>query len=1217
MPAATPERDDPGPSEPIRSVPRVPDDSAPKAPELSDLELSEAPTRVVRTGSGSVCSSSSGHVGPPPGRAGTSTASTDEAPPGGRERLGRYEVIAEIGRGGVGAVVRAHDAEIGRDVAVKLMLDAHRGDPEMTRRFVEEARIAGQLQHPGVVPVYEMGLVGGDRPFFAMKLVVGRTLADLLDDREDPTEDRQRLFGIFEQVCQTMGYAHARRVIHRDLKPSNVMVGAFGEVQVMDWGLAKVLAADAAEDDPAREPPPAGPEEGATRPDPEAGPPPPRTGSSGSLSVAGSVLGTPSYMSPEQARGLSARIDRRSDVFGLGAILCEILTGKPPYTGFTIDDVFRKAEEASLDDAFARLDECGADPQVVELAKGCLSRVAADRPGDAGCVAERIRRYRESLAVRARSSELRATRARFRLVLLATVLGTLIAAAAGYAVLESGSRRRTARTAEAVNLALTDAMDLLADARVQGLRDLSRWDSALGEAERALALAESLRDRPLVQRASRVRDAIAAEVRDRSMAARLEAIREDAGTVLDQIERGGPRPPTGETFPQEAASSLGEIDRRYREAFVEYGIDVESLSPDDAASRIRSSDIAGRLILALDQWTLLWRVGLRRDPAIREKMFLAAQFSDDDVWLMQVRNAESASDLETLRMLASDPKILGAAPSTLDVLARTFDRLGQLDLEEEVLAEARRAYPGDFWINARLVRLLLDLGRHRDALPYATAAVALRPSSGYARYLAGRTLLGLKDVARGIDELRRDLELSPESPRYYALLSATVGGLAPGRERAAVADLLGTLESLWSSGRPYHVDGLVRLLAQALFFTGERARAIAALEESLRVSAVPRDIFPSPGRRDPTHAHLLEEYRAAVLPDIVSFASIDAALDPPSAAGAQGGGPVDPGGLLSALREATGRSAEQEPEARIRYLEGRIAQRDGRFREAAEMFGVVLSRERERGFPEPHLRLAESLRAAGESGAADAGLREALSMADVEYAALWNLWLAISWVDLGKSPGAVLSLLPVPTPVPTPVSFPVSGPETGRAGRPRRFRLPSGYAADVRWLLDRLEDGEPIRINCGGGDHRGGDGAVWSRDRFFTPGGNEFASGPTRVTAGGDENPLFQTERWFATDPPGPKGYRIPLPPGSYRVTLHFAEIYWPAAEEGSGFRRVFDVLLQGRRRLEGYSPQLRGFATAEAHPFAVEVTDGILDIEFRHVIENPKVSAIEVERMR
>lgn len=154
---------------------------------------------------------------------------------------GRYRVDGEIARGGMGAILKGRDTDLGRDLAIKVLLDEHKHRPEMIQRFVEEAQIGGQLQHPGIAPVYELGQFADQRPFFTMKLVKGQTLAKLLAERSDSTDDRSRFIGIFEQVCQTLSYAHARGVIHRDLKPSNIMVGAFGEVQVMDWGLAKVL----------------------------------------------------------------------------------------------------------------------------------------------------------------------------------------------------------------------------------------------------------------------------------------------------------------------------------------------------------------------------------------------------------------------------------------------------------------------------------------------------------------------------------------------------------------------------------------------------------------------------------------------------------------------------------------------------------------------------------------------------------------------------------------------------------------------------------------------------------------------------------------------------------------------------------------------------------------------------------------------------------------
>ena len=163
----------------------------------------------------------------------------------------RYRIDGEIARGGMGAVLKGRDPDLGRDLAVKVLREDIRDNADMVRRFIEEAQIGGQLQHPGIVPIYELGTFADRRPFFSMKLVKGQTLAALLDGRAAPADDLPRLLSIFEAICQTVAYAHARGVIHRDLKPSNVMVGSFGEVQVMDWGLAKVLPRGGVVDDAA------------------------------------------------------------------------------------------------------------------------------------------------------------------------------------------------------------------------------------------------------------------------------------------------------------------------------------------------------------------------------------------------------------------------------------------------------------------------------------------------------------------------------------------------------------------------------------------------------------------------------------------------------------------------------------------------------------------------------------------------------------------------------------------------------------------------------------------------------------------------------------------------------------------------------------------------------------------------------------------------------
>jgi WD40 repeat protein/tRNA A-37 threonylcarbamoyl transferase component Bud32 len=307
---------------------------------------------------------------------------------------GRFQLGQELARGGMGVIYSARDDSLGRDVAVKVLHERYRDDSLMAQRFLDEACITAQLQHPGIPPVFEVGRLADNRPYLAMKLIKGRTLDDLLKERPEPASDRGRFLAMFEQICQAVGYAHSRHVLHRDLKPANVMVGAFGEVQVMDWGVAKLLA-------PA----------GAAQHGPVAGTQIPcgtviqTSRQSESATVTGCMVGTPAFMAPEQAGGDLHRLDERTDVFGLGAILCVILTGEPPYSGKSGEEVKAMAVLGVFADAHARLDRCGADAKLVELCRACLSVDQASRPRDAGAVAATIHGYLADVEERARQAE--------------------------------------------------------------------------------------------------------------------------------------------------------------------------------------------------------------------------------------------------------------------------------------------------------------------------------------------------------------------------------------------------------------------------------------------------------------------------------------------------------------------------------------------------------------------------------------------------------------------------------------------------------------------------------------------------------------------------------------------------------------------------------------------------------------------------------------------
>ena len=313
---------------------------------------------------------------------------------------GRYLVETEIGRGGMGVVYRAFDRDLRRHVAMKVLRRRRGGAArEIAERFVEEAQATAQLQHPGIVPVHEIGLTAEGRLFFTMKLVRGRTLAEVLDAARADAGDRPeftlfRLLQVLTDVCRTVAYAHARGVLHRDLKPQNVMLGPFGEVQVLDWGLAKVLAEAA----------PAGPGAMPGTGGAAASPAPAAVAevelaSARPETQAGIVCGTPAYMAPEMAVADPSRSRPAADIYALGAILYCVLTGRPPYKGPSAEIIGKL--RAGLDPPRPR----EVDPRIPrELEAVCLKAMARDagrRYGSAGELADDLQAWLEGRTVAA------------------------------------------------------------------------------------------------------------------------------------------------------------------------------------------------------------------------------------------------------------------------------------------------------------------------------------------------------------------------------------------------------------------------------------------------------------------------------------------------------------------------------------------------------------------------------------------------------------------------------------------------------------------------------------------------------------------------------------------------------------------------------------------------------------------------------------------------
>lgn len=274
-----------------------------------------------------------------------------------------FAIIEEIGRGGAGIVYRARDLNLNRHVAVKILHSSFVKQQDIFRRFTNESRIMGHLQHPNIANVYECGLTESGRPFHIMRLVEGKTLGQIILDTRANDENNGVLLNYLARVCEAMAYTHSQKILHLDLKPENIMVGAFGEVHIMDWGLA--ISLDKLPD---------------------------QLASADDLHQLGAsrIHGTLHYMAPEQAKGKP--VDERTDVFCLGGIIYNLLTGQKPYYGDDRAEVWNLARVANLSEIHDNLDQCNRNIALTRLAKQCLQAKPDDRPENASVVAMEVAR---------------------------------------------------------------------------------------------------------------------------------------------------------------------------------------------------------------------------------------------------------------------------------------------------------------------------------------------------------------------------------------------------------------------------------------------------------------------------------------------------------------------------------------------------------------------------------------------------------------------------------------------------------------------------------------------------------------------------------------------------------------------------------------------------------------------------------------------------------
>jgi serine/threonine protein kinase len=300
----------------------------------------------------------------------------------------KYILHEEIGRGGMGAVLGTVDQDVRRKVAMKIMLPSDKPNIPMVRRFLEEAQITGQLEHPNIVPVHEIGIDEDLKIYFTMKLVKGENLEQVIAKIANGDEAYQEIYSLgnliqlFMKVCDGISFAHSRGVLHRDLKPENIMVGDFGEVLVMDWGIAKVLGQqDIVSDD------------SSDRLDEQA---------DHIQTLEGRIMGTPSFMPPEQAWGNISELDERSDVFALGGILYKILTHQSPYKGKSATEILGRARNFELVPPDLRAPQHFIPPELNAICMKAMSPDKEDRYANALALKNDLQLYLDGKSVSAK-----------------------------------------------------------------------------------------------------------------------------------------------------------------------------------------------------------------------------------------------------------------------------------------------------------------------------------------------------------------------------------------------------------------------------------------------------------------------------------------------------------------------------------------------------------------------------------------------------------------------------------------------------------------------------------------------------------------------------------------------------------------------------------------------------------------------------------------------
>jgi serine/threonine-protein kinase len=664
-----------------------------------------------------------------------------------------YEIGSPLGHGGMGVVYLARQVQLNRPVALKMIRGGGLADSDDVARFLAEAEAVAALQHPNIVQVFEVGRHAG-LPFMALEYVAGGSLARALQQGPLPPSEAAHLV---EQLARGLNAAHQAGIAHRDLKPANVLLSFPGEgreapgrqagearrplgacvPKIADFGLAKRFV---------------GPLSGTPSSD---------------LTQTGAVVGTPHYMAPEQAQGHGKRVGPAADLFALGAVLYECLTGQPPFLGNTALEVLRRVVDTEPAPPRQLQPRLPRDLQTICLK--CLSKDPQKRYASAEALAEDLRRWQAHEPILARPVGRLERAAKWvrrhpaAAALTAALLLLVLAGLGGafwyqqWQIWWAGeqarqetevSARRTYLNQE-VAAAVTEAErerrdlhDRLHDPlRVHVLlSDLGEWQRALARAGAALTRAQKLAagepdlvDPQLTARLQAADAQLAADGQAYLLAEKLDAVRLEATTW------------TEEKFPVKAAGP------KFAAVFEEAGLAVDRGSAAELAAKVRASATRYALVAALDFWA-----DVVRDPALREHLLAVARLADPDPWRDQVRDPQTQQERKALEALAARADVAGQSPQILVVLVNLLVRTrGD---PRPLLRKAALAHPQDFWLCYTLATRSTD---PREQVGYYQAALAIRPRSTAALNDLGVALHEVKDLAGAVACFEKALALDP------------------------------------------------------------------------------------------------------------------------------------------------------------------------------------------------------------------------------------------------------------------------------------------------------------------------------------------------------------------------------------------------------------------------------------------------------------------------